>query len=79
MKDSENLTKLLAMRKALNEAIKSQRRTDRCHQNYFEKTQQDGFSRVRTTTYNAAATSNAAALKSDMAQLKDTVQAVFNF
>ncbi len=76
---NENLDKLLTIRKVLNEAIKSQRRADRCHQNYIEKTERDGFSRARTTTYNAAATSNAEALKSDMVQLKDAVQVVFNF
>lgn len=63
---SDELAKLLAMRSALNEAIKSQRRLDNCHASYIEKTTKLGFSRSLTTTYNANASSNAAALKSDL-------------
>ncbi|WP_199438379.1 hypothetical protein [Vibrio owensii] len=75
--NSEELTKLLAMRTALSEAIKSQRRLDNCHARYIEKTNTNGFSRALTTTYNANASSNAAALKSDMNTLKKATQAVF--
>ena len=77
--NSDELEKLLAMRTALSEAIKSQRRLDNCHSRYIEKTYNVGFSRSLTTTYNANASSNAAALKSDMDSLKTATQAVFNF
>lgn len=77
--NSDELAKLLAMRTALSEAIKSQRRLDNCHSRYIEKTNNVGFSRSLTTTYNANASSNAAALKSDMDSLKTATQAVFNF
>ncbi|MEZ8028550.1 hypothetical protein [Enterovibrio norvegicus] len=80
MRESDDLTRLLEIRSALNEAIKSQRRSDKCHQSYIEKTNKQGFSRSLTTTYNAAAAaSNASALRTDMAQLKDAVEAVFHF
>ncbi|HAS5778545.1 TPA: hypothetical protein I7E95_002503 [Vibrio cholerae] len=74
---SDELAKLLAMRSALNEAIKSQRRLDNCHARYIEKTTKLGFSRSLTTTYNANASSNAAALTSDMNTLKEVTQEVF--
>ncbi len=78
MSQSEELLKLMALRIALNDAIKSQRRADKCHANFISKTHRDGFSRASTTTYNARASSNAIALKSDMQTLKEAILALFN-
>ena len=68
---SEKLTKLLALKNLLNEAIKSQKRSDNCHEQYVQKTNETGFNRSRTTTFNANASHNAVALKSDINALKN--------
>ncbi|MGR5347413.1 hypothetical protein [Vibrio mediterranei] len=76
--EKDDLSKLLAMREALNEAIKSQRRLDSCHRKFIERTTRHGFSRAQTTTYNATAASNAAALKSDMKTLEEVCRTLFS-
>lgn len=49
----DNLADLLSLRAVLNEAIKSQRRSDKCHDNFIKRTNTVGFSRASTTTYTA--------------------------
>lgn len=76
--DSEELKELLEIRTLLNEAIKSQRRSDKCTANYVSRTNSIGFSRASTTSFNANASNNISALKSDKKSLKDAVIALFN-
>lgn len=75
---SEELTNLLTLKKLLNEAIKSQKRSDKCNANYVSRTNNSGFSRSLTTSFNANASHNASALKSDMKALKEGFVTTFN-
>lgn len=74
---SEELAGLLKLRWLLNEAIKSQRRSDKCCANYIEKTNTSGFSRSLTTSFNANASHNVSALKSDLKGLKNELITFF--
>ncbi|NRB79189.1 MAG: hypothetical protein HRU38_11040 [Saccharospirillaceae bacterium] len=74
----DNLAELLSLKAAINEAIKSQRRSDKCHDNFIKRTNTVGFSRASTTTYTANAAWNAEALKSDMKHLKGKAKDVLN-
>ena len=75
---SEELSNLLTLKSLLIEAIKSQKRSDKCIANYVLKTNNSGFSRSLTTTFNANASHNASALKSDMKALKNAFIETFN-
>lgn len=75
---SEDLSNLLALKFLLNEAIKSQKRSDKCNENYVLKTNRSGFSRSLTTSFNANASHNASALKSDLKTLKNAFIETFN-
>jgi hypothetical protein len=75
---SSELEELLELKALLNEAIKSQKRSDKCAQNFVSRTNRVGFSRASTTSFNANASNNAAALKSDMNALKEAFQKTFN-
>lgn len=75
---SKELENLLEIKALLNEAIKSQKRSDKCNENYIARTNRAGFSRAVTTSFNASASHNAAALKSDMKVLKDAFLQTFN-
>lgn len=77
--ESDEMKKLMKLREALSEAIKSQRRLDNCHLTYIEATNRDGFSRAKTTSYNARAASNAVMLQSDMSTLKNATNSIFSF
>lgn len=77
--ESDELKQLLLMRRALSEAIKSQRRLDNCHASYISATNRDGFSRAKTTSYNARAASNANMLRTDMQTLKNAINSIFSF
>lgn len=74
---SPELQHLLVMKAALNEAIKSQRRLDKCHATFVERTNRNGFTRAQTTSYNANATHYTAALKADLETLKCAYNAAF--
>ena len=75
--EKSKLKQLLELKALLNEAIKSQRRSDKCISNYIQKTNKHGFNRSTTTSFNAAATHNASALKSDMKALKSAFITLF--
>lgn len=75
---SEELANLLTLKTLLNEAIKSQKRSDKCNANYITRTNNSGFSRSLTTSFNANASHNASALKSDMKALKNEFATTFN-
>ncbi|MCE0759468.1 hypothetical protein LWH94_09655 [Marinobacter sp. G11] len=64
---------LIALRDALNEAIKTSRTLDRCHSSFLER-RNDGLTRARQTTYAALAT----ALKADIKEAKRIAIEVFN-
>jgi len=55
---------------ALNEAIRTSKRLDKCHESYRLKTKA-GFSRAATTTYNANSSSLSVALKSELSSVKE--------
>ena len=67
---SQEMQQLLNIKEALNEAIKSQRRLDKCHGACIERTNRDGFTRAQTTSYKANASHHSAALKADIDTLK---------
>ncbi|MFD2176350.1 hypothetical protein [Veronia pacifica] len=74
---SKDLARLLMLKEALDEAIKSQRRSDQCHENYTKRTNVNGFSRALTATYESNAAWNEKALDKDMAALKIAAKALF--
>ncbi|WP_394222551.1 hypothetical protein [Alteromonas gracilis] len=74
---SPELEQLLNIREALNEAVKSQRRLDKCHASFIERTNRDGFTRAQTTSYNANASHHSSALKSDIEVLKKAFATAF--
>lgn len=75
---SPELQQLLAIKAAVNEAIKSQRRLDKCHAVFVERTNRNGFTRAQTTSYNANASHYSAALKADIDTLKSAYDAAFS-
>ena len=74
---SKDLARLISLKEALDEAIKSQRRADQCHENYTKRTNVNGFSRALTATYESNAAWNAKALEKDMVALKVAARALF--
>lgn len=74
---SQEMQQLLNIKEALNEAIKSQRRLDKCHASFIERTNRDGFTRALTTNYNANASHHSAALKADIDTLKQAFATAF--
>jgi len=68
---------LIALRDALNEAIKTSRTLDRCHSSFLER-RKDGLTRARQTTYAARSADLATALKADIKEAKRIAIEVFN-
>ena len=68
---------LIELRDILREAINTSKRLDRVHENYVQSTNTDGFSRRKTTTFNAVTGNLAPQLRLEISAAKAFANKIF--
>lgn len=70
---------LKELKKAVSEALNTAERLERCHETYRRSMQESGFSRARTTSYNANASNLASVFKAEVESIKVLSKKLFYF
>lgn len=70
---------LKELKKAVDAALNTAVRLERCHETYRRSMQKSGFSRARTTSYNANASNLAVVFKAEVQSIKVLSKKCFYF